>query len=138
MGLFSSHSSHSSHHRPTYARSSSHYSRSSSYYKRRPRTGYINRLLAKLKHLLRELYYYARRHPIKVFMLVVMPLISGGVLAKLAAVAGFRLPAVLMGGMGTAGRGYGAYGGYYGSAGYGSAGTGNGLGGLMKVVQAFM
>lgn len=136
MGLFSSHSS--SHHRPSSARSSSSYTRSSSYYKRRPRSGYINRILAKLKHLLRELYYYARRHPAKVFFLVVMPLISGGVLAKLAAIAGVRLPAAL-GGMGTA-RDYGAYGGYYGSAGYGggSTGLGDGMGGLMKIVQAFM
>ncbi|KAF1815812.1 hypothetical protein P152DRAFT_455533 [Eremomyces bilateralis CBS 781.70] len=80
----SSRSSHSSSHypshshsssRPAYVRSSagSSYSRSStSHYKRRPRDGYIARLLHKLKRLFRELWYYARKHPMKVFFLVIM------------------------------------------------------------------
>ena len=42
----------------------------------------IERLIYKLKHFLRELWYYLRRNPTKVFFLVIMPLISGGALAQ--------------------------------------------------------
>jgi len=45
-----------------------------------------------------------RRHPLKVFLLVIMPLITGGALAKLLAQVGIRLPPGLhrmMGGMTT-------------------------------------
>jgi hypothetical protein len=41
---------------------------------------------------LKDIYYYMRRHPLKVFMLVVMPLITGGALTKMLAMAGVRLP----------------------------------------------
>ncbi|OCK95419.1 uncharacterized protein K441DRAFT_686759 [Cenococcum geophilum 1.58] len=138
----------SSSHRPSYARSyagSSHSShgRSSSHYKRRPRDGYIQRMIYKFKHLLRKLYDYARRHPIKVFFMVIMPLISGGLLHKAAKQLGIRLPDVLKG-SGGASRGGG---GYYGSEGYGkeeSSGIGKlaagigGLGSVAKLAQAFM
>jgi hypothetical protein len=53
-------------------------------------------MVYKLRHLIRELMYYARRHPIKVFMLVIMPLITGGALTKILAMLGVRLPAGLM------------------------------------------
>jgi len=33
-----------------------------------------------------------RRHPVKVFLLVIMPLITGGALTKLLATLGVRLP----------------------------------------------
>lgn len=46
----------------------------------------------KLKRLIRDLVYYAKRHPLKVFMLVVMPLITGGALTALLARFGLRLP----------------------------------------------
>lgn len=36
--------------------------------------------------------YYAKRHPFKVFMLVIMPLITGGALTALLARFGLRLP----------------------------------------------
>lgn len=138
----------SSSHRPSYARSyagSSHSShgRSSSYYKRRPRDGYIQRMIYKFKHLLRKLYDYACRHPIKIFFMVAMPLISGGLLHKAAKQLGIRLPDVLKG-SGGANRGGG---GYYGSEGYGkeessgisklAAGIG-GLGSVAKLAQALM
>ncbi|KAL7629613.1 hypothetical protein AAE478_001135 [Parahypoxylon ruwenzoriense] len=65
---------------------------SSSYYKRQPRSSFMQRTLKKLKRLLRDLVYYAKRHPIKVFMLVIMPLITGGALTALLARFGLRLP----------------------------------------------
>jgi hypothetical protein len=141
MGWFGS--SRSSH-RPSFSRTSSSYSRSSdhghssrsgsSYYKRRPRDGFINGLIHKLKHLFRELYYFARRNPVKVFFLVIMPLISGGVLAGVAKQFGIKLPSFLQGKHSSRGGG----GGYYGSKGYGRdhdggldmGGLAGGLGGL--------
>jgi hypothetical protein len=39
--------------------------------------------------------YYAKRHPVKVFMLVIMPLITGGALTAMLARFGLRLPAGL-------------------------------------------
>ncbi|KAH6854177.1 hypothetical protein B0I37DRAFT_23631 [Chaetomium sp. MPI-CAGE-AT-0009] len=65
---------------------------SSSHYRRSPRPGFIARLLKKLKRLFRDLVYYAKRHPTKVFMLVLMPLITGGALTALLARVGLRLP----------------------------------------------
>ncbi|EON66779.1 hypothetical protein W97_06027 [Coniosporium apollinis CBS 100218] len=156
-------SHHSSHgHAPTHSHgpTSTHrpapssFSRTSSSYHRRhpkPRAGYIARLLHKLRALLRELWYLARRHPARVFWLVAMPLISGGVLQQMARRVGVRLPgwlgAVVGQGM-SGGRGRGLEGGYYGSAGYGGGGSGfggygggglgGGVGGLMQAVRLFM
>jgi hypothetical protein len=130
-------------HRPSYARSSSSshgggfWSRphnagsSSSYYRRRPRDGYISRLVEKFRHLLRELWYYIRRNPLKVLMLVV-PLVSGGALAAVARQFGVKVPDILAGGGG--GGGMGGFGrefggkesGYYGSSGYGREGSHSG------------
>jgi len=135
MGWFTSSSNRrSSSSRPAYSRagserSSASHSRSSSYYKRRPRDGYISRLVYKLKHLIHQLWYYARKNPIKIFFLVIMPLISGGVLAGIARQFGIRLPSFLQG---KGGRGAGGgSGGYYGSHGYeGGHGMGGAMGGL--------
>lgn len=100
-------------------------------------------MIYKFKHLLRKLYDYARRHPIKVFILVVMPLISGGILHKAANQLGIRLPDILKGSAGASR----SSGGYYGSQGYGqeessgistlAAGIG-GLGSMAKLAQALM
>ncbi|KAK3362266.1 hypothetical protein B0T25DRAFT_1698 [Lasiosphaeria hispida] len=67
-------------------------SRSPSYYKRSPRPNFVSRVLRRLKRLLRDLVYYAKRHPLKVFMLVIMPLVTGGALTALLARFGLRLP----------------------------------------------
>jgi hypothetical protein len=145
--FFTRSSSHNSSHRPSYARSSSSigsgfFSRggggSSSHYKRRPRDGYVSRLFRKLKHFLRELMYYARRNPVKLFMFVVMPLVSGGALAAVAKQFGVRLPDFLNGKSGAGGRGGGSGGGggYYGSKGYGG-GT-EGIGNLMSMAKMFL
>ena len=66
-----------------------------SYYKRTSRPSFINRAYKKLKRLLRDLVYYAKRHPLKVFMLVIMPLLTGGALTALLARFGIRMPAGL-------------------------------------------
>ncbi|KAH7077175.1 hypothetical protein FB567DRAFT_552719 [Paraphoma chrysanthemicola] len=128
--------------RPGYARSyagssySSHRA-STSRYKRSPRDGYIAYLYGKVRHFLREIWRYAQRHPYKVFFMVIMPLVSGGVLHKLARQFGVNLPE--MGGQGArgghAGSGHGASSSYYGSAGYGDeygsrGGGGGSFGGL--------
>jgi len=138
-------SSSSSHRRPSYSRystssrHSSDYGRSGSYYKRRPRDGFISRLIYKLKHLIRELWYYARRNPLKVFAFVIMPLISGGVLAGFARQFGIRLPSFLMGNAGAQAAGLGRMGGgYYGSAGYGGDFGGGAMSGLGKMAMDSM
>ncbi|KAK5011415.1 hypothetical protein LTR28_003336 [Elasticomyces elasticus] len=145
----SHHSSSGYYARPTYTRpsSSSFFSRSgsSSYYKRRPRDGYIAYLVYKLKRLIQELWYYARRHPVKTFFAIILPLISaGGALGGLAAGMGIKLPMGLSSGSFGGANGY--RGGYYGSAGYGSDfgrgssgfGSFGSLGSMMKIAQAFL
>ncbi len=66
-----------------------------SYYKRSPRPTFVTRAYKKLKRLLRDLVYYAKHHPVKVFMLVIMPLLTGGALTALLARFGLRMPAGL-------------------------------------------
>lgn len=117
---------------------------SSSYYKRRPRSGYISYLLHKLHRMIRDLWSYARRHPVKAFFAIVVPLLSaGGAIHGLLRQFGVRLPFGLDGAMGRGG------GGYYGSSGYGGSGSGLGgmmgggglmqnAGGLMQIAKAFM
>ncbi|ESZ97928.1 hypothetical protein SBOR_1693 [Sclerotinia borealis F-4128] len=68
------------------------HSHSTSHYKRSPRPNYLKRIYHKLRQLLRDLIYYMKRHPMKVFMLVIMPLITGGALAGLLKKFGVRLP----------------------------------------------
>lgn len=75
------------------SRSSLFGSNRSSYYKRSPRQGFIQKSYRQLKRLLRDLVHWAKRHPWKVFFLVIMPLISGGVLTALLARFGLRIPA---------------------------------------------
>jgi len=90
--------------RPGYTRSASSFnlfgssSRSRAYQSRgaRPRSG----LVAKIRRFLKDIYYYMRTHPMKVFMLVIMPLLTGGALTKMLAMAGVRLPSGLEGMMG--------------------------------------
>lgn len=67
-------------------------SSSSSYYKRSPRTPFLKRMYEQLRRLLRSLIRYMKRNPIKVFILVIMPLVTGGALTALLAKFGLRLP----------------------------------------------
>lgn len=52
----------------------------------------MQRTYKRLKRLIRDLVHYAKRHPWKVFILVVMPLITTGVLGGLLARFGLRIP----------------------------------------------
>ncbi|KAI9818201.1 MAG: hypothetical protein M1827_000826 [Pycnora praestabilis] len=125
------------------SRRSSHSSRhgSSSYYGRRPRDGYIQRILYQLKRIFRDLVYYAKKHPVKVFMLVIMPLVTGGALTSVLRQFGIRLPPSLFGGM-SGGRGFGGSSSSFGSSGGGLmnsfGGGAGGVQGLMKMAQMFM
>lgn len=93
----------------------------------------MTRMIYQIKKYLRRLYDYARRNPVKMFMLL-MPLLTGGALAGVLKGFGIRLPA----GMGGGGRGgFGGIGGKSSGLG-GFGGAGEGLGGLMKIAQAFM
>lgn len=113
-------------------------SSSSSYYRRRPRDGYISYLIHKLQRMVRDLWSYARRHPVKAFFAIVVPLLSaGGAIGGLLKQFGIRMPFGLDGGARRMG------GGYYGSSGYsGFGGSGGGwmdnAGGLMQIAKAFM
>lgn len=78
--------------------------RSSSYYKRSPRKNFISRMYRKLKHLLRDLTRHARRNPLKVFMLVLVPLVTCGALTALLARFGLRLPSYVERLISTAGK----------------------------------
>ncbi|KAM5351670.1 hypothetical protein ACJ41O_004393 [Fusarium nematophilum] len=74
------------------SRSSFFGSNRSSYYKRSPRQGFIQKSYKQVKRLLRDLVHWAKRHPWKVFFLVIMPLITGGALTALLARFGLRIP----------------------------------------------
>lgn len=98
----------------------------SSHYKRRPRDGYISYLVHRLQRLIRELWQYFRRHPVKAFFAVIVPLISaGGAIGGLMKGMGFRIPPGLSGVFGTGSTNRGG-GGYYGSRGYGGSSSGLG------------
>ncbi|KAF4971117.1 hypothetical protein FZEAL_9924 [Fusarium zealandicum] len=76
----------------------------SSYYKRQPRQGFIQKTYKQLKRLLRDLVHWAKRHPWKVFFLVIMPLITGGALTALLARFGLRIPPAIERMLGVASR----------------------------------
>ncbi|SPN96821.1 uncharacterized protein DNG_00341 [Cephalotrichum gorgonifer] len=65
---------------------------SPSYYKRSPRKNFMERAIKKVKQLFRDLVRYAKRHPVKVFMLVIVPLVTSGALVALLARVGLKLP----------------------------------------------
>lgn len=103
----------------------------SSHYKRRPRDGYISYLVHRLQRLLRDLWQYFRRHPVKAFFAVIVPLISaGGAVGGLLKGMGFRIPAGISSVLGTGGGSARGGGGYYGSRGYGGGSSSGGWGGL--------
>ncbi|PGH04437.1 hypothetical protein AJ79_07094 [Helicocarpus griseus UAMH5409] len=105
---------------------------SSSSRRAKPRSGFISRMLRKIRRLFRDIVYYARRHPLKVFMMVIMPLITGGVLQKLLAVVGIRLPPSLGGHKGQ------SHGGLSTLMGGAGAGLGESVGGLVSLAKMFV
>lgn len=140
--------------RPAYARSSSSFfsgfgggghSSSRGYSSRaRPRSGFINRI----RRFLRDIYEKLKRHPIRTFMLVIMPLLSSGILITLLAKVGIRLPPSiqkLMGGnqMRETTRVYargGArdFGGGSAMPGMSGPGLGDSIGTVMGIAKAFL
>lgn len=96
----------------------------------RSRDGYVSHLLHKIKRILRRLYNYARRHPMKLFMLVFMPLITGGALADLLRRFGIRLPRSVEKMISGISRGRSSYGGRYGG--------GEGIEGVLKLAKIFI
>ncbi|KAI9893996.1 MAG: hypothetical protein M1814_004766 [Vezdaea aestivalis] len=139
-GPGSSYSGHSHH-----SNSGRHHS-SSSYYKRSPREGYVSHMIRKVRRMLRDLWYYAQRHPVKVFTLVILPLLTGGALTKILATMGVRLPPGLFGGSGRGGgfggSSYGEYGESSGGGGLanlaGMAAGGGGVGSVIQLAKMFM
>ena len=107
--------------------------------------------MSRLRRFIRDLYHYMRRHPLKVFILVIMPLLTGGALTKILAQFGVRLPRgleELVGGSRGGMRGYQKER-YYARGGardFGSgsslpgmgAGMGQSLQGLLKVAKMFV
>ncbi|TPX16988.1 uncharacterized protein E0L32_003550 [Thyridium curvatum] len=101
-----------------------------SYYRRSPRQSFVQRAYRKLRRLLRDLLHYARRHPLKVFVLVVMPLVTGGALTALLARFGLRMPAGLERMLGVGARAMSGDGiGLVGEAVRMASGMGGGMGG---------
>ncbi|KAL5363778.1 hypothetical protein BJX96DRAFT_178372 [Aspergillus floccosus] len=97
---------------------------SSSSRRARPRSGFIHRVVRYIKRLLRDIYSYARRHPFKVLLLVVVPLLTSGVLQRLFAMIGIHLPKSL---------GFGG-----GSHRGGESGMADNINGLMNIAKMFM
>ena len=93
-----------------------------------------------IRRVFRDLYAYARRNPIKLFTLVILPLLTGGALHNILRRFGIRLPAGLAG-FGGSRMGGSSFGGLGGRSGFGGMGGGRdagGLGSIMRIAQMFM
>ncbi|KAE8349085.1 hypothetical protein BDV28DRAFT_69360 [Aspergillus coremiiformis] len=73
---------------------------SSSSRRARPRSGFVQKVVHIVRRLLRDIYKYAHEHPIKVLLLVLIPLLTSGVLQKLFAMIGVHLPKNIFGSQG--------------------------------------
>lgn len=73
------------------------FSTSSSRRSVKPRSGFVHRVLRSIKKLLHNIHRYARRHPIKTFVVVIVPLVLSGVLQKLLGLVGLHLPRSTLG-----------------------------------------
>lgn len=60
--------------------------------RRSPRPNFVKRIYSKLMRLLQDLIRNFKRNPIKVFTLVLLPLITGGALTGMLKHFGIRLP----------------------------------------------
>lgn len=92
-------------------------------------------MIHQIRKMFRNLVSYARRHPVKVFMLVIMPLITGGALHNILRQFGIRLPAGLSSLVGGYGSGRG---GYDSMNSFGGGGNDGGLQTVMKITKMFM
>ncbi|CAI7673584.1 unnamed protein product [Penicillium viridicatum] len=102
---------------------------SSSSRRARPRQGFVQRMLRDIKRLFRDIYRWARRNPMKVFMMVIVPLLTSGVLPKLLAMIGIRLPHAVTSALGGAAKSSGAGG--------GGRGMGENISSLMNIAKMF-
>ena len=59
-------------------------------------------MLRDIKRLFRDIYRWARRNPMKVLLMVIVPLLTSGVLPKLLAMIGIRLPHAVVSALGGA------------------------------------
>ncbi|KAJ6782807.1 hypothetical protein PWT90_10433 [Aphanocladium album] len=64
----------------------------------------MQRAYKQLKRLIRDLIHWFKRHPWKVFFMVIMPLVTGGALTALLARFGLRIPPSLERALGMASR----------------------------------
>lgn len=95
----------------------------------------MQRIVRTIKKLFRDIYRFARKNPIKVFLLVIVPLLTSGVLPKLLAMIGLRLPhgvASALGGGSAAGPGARAVGG-----GMQSKGISESMNSLVSIAKMF-
>jgi hypothetical protein len=90
-------------------------------------------MIRSIKRLFRDIYRYARQHPMKVFMLVIVPLVTSGVLVKLLAMVGLRLPQGILSALG-GGASHSARGGFGEPQGPGFS---EGISGLMSLAKMF-
>ncbi|KAJ5739751.1 hypothetical protein N7533_012535 [Penicillium manginii] len=108
---------------------------SSSSRRARPREGFVQRMIRDVKRLFRDIIRYAKKNPFKVLMLVIVPLLTSGVLPKLLAMVGLRLPHGVMSALGGAGAS-GARG-FNGGGGGGGSGMSENLTSLMNIAKMF-
>lgn len=90
-------------------------------------------MIRSIKRLFRDISRYARHHPMKVFLMVIVPLITSGVLVKLLAMVGLRLPQGVLSALG-GGASHGARGGFGEAQGLGFP---EGISGLMNLAKVF-
>jgi len=91
----------------------------------------VQRVIRSIKRLFRDISRYAREHPVKVFLMVIVPLITSGVLVKLLAMIGLRLPQGILSALG---------GGAHGARGSGDVqglGYSQGISGLISLAKMF-
>jgi hypothetical protein len=91
-------------------------------------------MLRDIKRLFRDIYRWARRNPMKVFMMVIVPLLTSGVLPKLLAMIGIRLPHAITSALGGASKSSGGMGDMMGG---GNRGIGENIGSLMSIAKMF-
>ncbi|KAJ5961053.1 uncharacterized protein N7479_008203 [Penicillium vulpinum] len=103
---------------------------SSSSRRARPREGFVQRMIRDIKRLFRDIYRWARRNPMKVLMMVIVPLLTSGVLPKLLAMIGIRLPHVVTSALGGAAKSSGGGNG-------GGRGMSENIGSLVNIAKMF-
>ena len=81
---------------------------------------------------------YAKRNPMKLFMLVIVPLVTGGALKGVLTGLGIKLPASVAGLMGGSHAGREGFGGGYGGRESAGGGSGIDLGQVVSVAKMFM